>query len=270
MRCLLAFLKKEFHAVQLYRVDFLLKIIYGVIAMYGFRCLWTALYAQKSFVNESGRVLSSMITYALLSVSIDMIFNPFEVSPSPHQYTALQIRTGRITADLLRPINFQIQLLLRNMSAVLLSVCTLVLPLWLLSLCVFGMQLPASLFHGFAFLLSMACSYFISFSLNFLLGLICFVTLDIRNITFAYVGIMGVLSGQVIPIDLFPSGLQVFCRCMPFYYVFGAPLNLYTGALSGWWALGTLGMQLLWSVLLLLAGQWIWRHLHKRLVVQGG
>lgn len=270
MRCLLAFLKKDFHSAQIYRIDFLLKIIYGVIAMYGFRCLWISLYAQETFANESGRTLSAMITYALLSVSIDMILNPFEVSSSPHQYTALQIRTGRITSDLLRPVNFQLQLLLRNMSAALLGICTLVLPMWVLSFCVFGMQAPASVFYGLAFLLSMACSYLISFSLNFLLGLICFITLDIRNITFAYVGIMSVLSGQVIPIDLFPNVLRVICKCMPFYYIYGAPLNLYTGVLPDWAALATIGMQMLWSVLLLLTGQLIWRNLHKRLIVQGG
>lgn len=44
MRCYAAFVRQQLRALTLYRFEFFVKILYGLLAMYGARCLWTALY----------------------------------------------------------------------------------------------------------------------------------------------------------------------------------------------------------------------------------
>lgn len=268
MRCFAAFLKKEARAGSLYRTDFLLKLCYGLIAMYGIRCLWVALYAQNPAIV--GRDLPSMVTYAMLAVALDMVFYPSAMESAPHLYIAQQIRTGRIDTDLLRPMHFQSQILLRDASAILFGLLGLVLPGWVISVVFFGMQLPATAFHAFAFLFSCGFSYLILFSLNFLLGMVCFLTTDIRNITMAYGGLLGILSGKLIPIWLYPSWLQTLCEALPFRCIFETPLNIYTGAYGQAEALGSMLLQAVWAALLLAFGRFVWGRVYRRLSVQGG
>ena len=68
MKIFLASLRMEKRSTGIYRVDFLLKVMYSIIAMYGVRSLWAALYAQDPSIV--GRPLSSMITYAMLALSL--------------------------------------------------------------------------------------------------------------------------------------------------------------------------------------------------------
>lgn len=268
MRCFFAFLKMEQRSNGLYRADFLLKVLYSMIAMYGVRSLWVVLYAQDPALV--GRPLPSMITYAMLAVALDVIFYPSALSSAPQNYIAQQVRTGRIDTDLLRPMNLQRQLLLRNASAAIFGALWLVLPAWILAVLFLDMELPVSAAGGGFFLLSGVLSYLILFSLNFLLGMICFVTMNIRQITMAYSGVITILSGKLIPNWLYPEWMQQLIKWLPFRCIFETPLNIYTGAYEGMQLVNEILLQGIWACALLMLGQVAWVKLHRHLTVQGG
>lgn len=268
MRFFTAFFKTEKRSAGLYRVDFLLKVLYSFIAMYGVRSLWAALYAQDPAIV--GRPLSSMITYAMLAMALDIIFYPSALATAPQNYIARQVRTGCIDTDLLRPVDLQWQLLAHNGAAALFGVLWLVLPAWFLSVLFLGMELPSSPLYGAAFLASGVFSFFILFSLNFLLGMVCFSTTSIRQITMAYSGVLSLLSGNLIPKWLYPEWMQTVINILPFRCIFETPLNIYTGAVSEAEITDSLLLQIMWIAALLLLGKIMWLGVHKRLVVQGG
>lgn len=268
MKIFVAFLKTEIRFAGLYRADFLLKVLYSLIAMYGVRSLWSALYAQDPSIV--GRPLPSMITYAMLAVALDIIFYPSALSDAPQNYIAAQVRTGRIDTDLLRPVDLQEQLLARNSGAALFGAVWLVLPAWFLGVLFLGMELPSGLIYGVAFLVSVILSFLILFSLNFMLGMVCFATANIRQITMAYSGILTILSGKLIPNWLYPEWMQVFINVLPFRCIFETPLNVYTGAVNSREIIYSLLLQLMWVVVLFAIGKGMWFSLHKRLTIQGG
>lgn len=268
MRVFAAFFKTERHLAGVYRVDFLLKAAYSLIAMYGVRSLWVVLYAQDASIV--GRPLDSMITYAMLAVALDIIFYPSALSTAPQNYISDQVRSGRIDTDLLRPMGLQGQLLSRNAGAALFGVVWLVFPAWLLGVLFLGMELPSGLLGGIGFAISALLSFFILFSLNFLLGMVCFVTTNIRQITMAYSGILALLSGKLIPNWLYPDWMQAVVHVLPFWCVFEIPLNIYTGAAAGWQAASDILLQAFWAGALFLAGRLVWRKVHGYLTVQGG
>lgn len=263
-----AFLKTEQRSAGLYRADFFIKVLYSLIAMYGVRSLWLSLYAQDPTIV--GRPLPSMITYAMLAIALDIIFYPSALSTAPQNYIAQQVRTGRIDTDLLRPMDLQNQLLFRNCGAALFGAIWFVLPAWLLGVLFLDMELPPSLLYGVAFLVSAIFSFVILFSLNFMLGLVCFVTTNIRQINMAYSGILTVLSGKLIPNWLYPEWMQVLINVLPFRCIFETPLNFYTGAVSSMEIVYHLLLQIVWMVVLFLLGKVQWLGVQKRLTVQGG
>ena len=268
MRIFLASLRMERRSAGVYRVDFLLKVLYSIIAMYGLRSLWVALYAQDPAIL--GRPLPSMITYSMLAVALDIIFYPSALSTAPQNYISQQVRTGRIDTDLLRPVDLQRQLLARNGSAALFGALWLVMPAWLLGVLFMGMELPPTCLHGMAFLLSGVLSFLILFSLNFLLGMVCFATTEIRQITMAYSGVLTILSGKLIPNWLYPQWMQAVIEVLPFRCIFETPLNIYTGAVGSVAMAYNLLLQAAWAAVLLLMGKMMWLGVHKRLAVQGG
>lgn len=268
MRTFAAFLRMERRSTGLYRIDFLLKILYGIIAMYGVRSLWIALYNQN--LEMVGRSLPSMITYAMLAVALDIVFYPSALSTAPQNYIAQQVRSGRIDTDLLRPMELQWQLLAGNTGAAVFRILWLVLPAWLLGVLFMGMELPPDLIHGVGFIVSGAFSFLVLFSLNFLLGMVCFATTNIRQITMAYSGIITILSGKLIPNWLYPEWMQTLINLLPFRCIFETPLNIYTGAVADTEIVSCLLLQFAWAAALLLLGRLLWAVVHKRLTVQGG
>lgn len=268
MKIFLASLRMEKRSTGIYRVDFLLKVLYSIIAMYGIRSLWAALYAQDPFIV--GRPLPSMITYAMLAVALDIIFYPSALSTAPQNYISQQVRSGRIDTDLLRPVDLQRQLLARNGSAALFGAVWLVLPAWALGVLFMGLELPPTILHGTAFLASSVLSFLILFSLNFMLGMVCFATTEIRQITMAYSGILTILSGKLIPNWLYPKWMQAVIEVLPFRCIFETPLNIYTGAVGSREIIYNLLLQAAWVAVLLLLGKVMWLGVHKRLAVQGG
>ncbi len=268
VKIFIAFLKTERRLAGLYRMDFLLKVFYSLVAMYGIRSLWVVLYAQDPAMV--GRPLPSMITYAMLAVALDIIFYPSALSTAPQNYIARQVRTGRIDTDLLRPVDLQWQLLFHNGGTALFGVLWLVLPAWLLGVLFLGMELPPGLLYGTAFLVSVLFSFLILFSLNFLLGMVCFATTNIRQITMAYSGVLRLLSGSLIPKWLYPKWMQSLINLLPFRCIFETPLNIYTGAVGKADIVYGLLLQIVWAATLLSMGKVMWMGVHRRLTVQGG
>lgn len=267
MRCYAAFVRQQLRALTLYRFEFFVKILYGLLAMYGARCLWTALYRQNPALLE--RTLPEMITYAMLAMALDMVFYP-SGDNSVQSYMNEQVRRGSIDTDLLRPMDFQLQMLSRNSSYILCMLLVLVLPACTAGMLLMGMRLPASPLHAAAFAVSLALAYLVLFSLNFLLGLLSMLVMNIKQIAWAYRGLVSLLSGALIPLWLFPARLRAALGALPFRCIYDVPLNVYTGALNGGALAGQLALQLAWAAALFALGRAAWHAVHRRMTVQGG
>lgn len=267
MKCYRAFVRQQLNSLTLYRFEFVMKVLYGCIAMYGVRCLWYALHAQNPALL--GRSLPDMITYAMMAMAMDLVFYP-SGDNAVYDCMNAQVKSGSIDTDLLRPMGFQRQMLYRNASRMMVLSWVLVLPAWLLAVLFMGMQLPSSLVHLAAFFVSVGLAYFVLFSLSFLLGLLGMITMDIRHISWAYRGLVDLLSGKLVPLWLFPPMLMQCTNLLSFRCIYDIPLNIYTGAFDAAEIFKQLGFQCMWALVLMSAGHLLWRKVHLRLTVQGG
>ncbi len=78
------------------------------------------------------------------------------------------------------------------------------------------------------------------------------------------------LSGVFFPLQLWPDKIQVFLRYQPFASVLDTPAKLYVGSVTIENAAQLILIQIVWTVLFIMAGKVVLRNKLKGLVVQGG
>jgi ABC-2 type transport system permease protein len=82
--------------------------------------------------------------------------------------------------------------------------------------------------------------------------------------------LMMILSGNVLPLTLYPDAWQKVITALPYAQLLDAPIRLYTGTRPVTEAPGVLLLQAAWTVVLTGAGIALWKSNQRRLVIQGG
>lgn len=265
MKIFWSFTRQAFQNTAIYRFDYWLQLISVFLMMYSVHWIWTSLYSQHP--AAFGVNLAQMVTYGILGMALEAILNP---NQGPQTYIATQLKTGGIDTDLAKPLDFHLHMLAKNCGEILFRLGTLVLPAALIGGAFLGLKLPASPVAAGLFVVSLALGYVVLFSLNFLLGMVAIITLDIRSISWAYSSLVRFFSGQMVPLWLFPGFLGTLANVLPFRSIYAIPISIYIGKLSGVAALEALIFQSIWVVALTIGGRLAWTGVYTRLVVQGG
>lgn len=263
MKIFWAFSRQHFQATAIYRVDFWLWLTAILILMYGVRWIWITLYTQRP--GAFGVSLQQMVTYGVLSMAIHNIFYT-----GPQYYMAQQVRSGAIDVDLLKPLDFHFHMLARSTGETMFRIIVMILPALLFGYFLLGLQPPASTQTMFLFLLALLLGYLVNFHLDFLLGSIALLTLEVHSIDWAFHATARFFSGQVVPLWLFPGALGKLAEVLPFRSIIYIPLSIYTGILSGDAITQAIGFQLFWLTILLGISRLSWKRVQERLVSQGG
>jgi ABC-2 type transport system permease protein len=263
MKLFWAFARQNFHATAIYRLDFWLRVASTPILMYGMRWLWITLYTQRP--GAFGISLQQMVTYAVLSMAIENLFYT-----GPQFYMSRQVRSGAIDGDLLRPLDFHFHMLARSTGEMFFRVIVIAMPAMLLGYFLFDLQLPETLQTTFLFVVTLLLGYLVNFHLDFLLGSLGLVTLEVHTIAWVFGAMARFFSGQLVPLWLFPGVLGLLANILPYQAVVSTPLSVYAGILKGSAILQALLFQLVWLIVLLMVSRWLWERVQVRIVSQGG
>lgn len=265
MRLFWSFARQAFHTSAIYRFEFWLRVVNNFVWMLSEYWLWTVLYTQRAGAFNIS--LEQMVTYAVLASVIGMCLNPGE---RVAYRIAEKVKDGEIIMDMLKPLDFHLHTLARNVGETLFFSAMLGVPSFLVGHFLLGMRLPSSMGGGLLFLLSLAMGYGVAFSLNYLLGLMSVFTVDIRHISWAYNALVRFFSGSSIPLWLFPLFLSQAANVLPFKCIYFIPLSIYIGKLGPQETAWAMALQAFWLAGLVLLGRLVWRRAHLHLTVQGG
>lgn len=263
MKIFLSFARSTFQFIAAYRFDFFMELVLAVLRMYGIYWVWRVLYTQRP--GAFGVSLEQMTTYGVMGMALEMF-----IWSRPQWYMANQIKSGAIDTDLMKPLDFHWYMLARSVGEMLIGVGVLGLPALLIAYIFLGVQFPADVLSGLTFVLSLVLGFLLLFHLNFLLGSLAIVALDIRHISWAYFSVVRFLGGQIVPLWLFPPFVAVLAEVLPFKGTYYIPISIYIGKLAGIDAIKALGFQVMWLLGLVLLSRLVWGAAHRRLVVQGG
>lgn len=264
MRVLLGFVRTAFRDAAIYRVDFWLGLLSACFVMYAVASIWSLLYQQSP--GAFGVSRDQMMTYAVLGVVLSPVM---WTANQVRTYIAGQVRSGSLEIDLMKPLDFMLHMLVRNVGEVAVMLVLRSLPGFLFAYLVLRIGLPTSASSAAAFGVSVVLGYLVAFGISFLIGLLSLVTHDIRSYTWAFNAIIRFASGEAIPLWLFPPVLGAVVATLPFQAMYFMPMSIYVGAAPQSLA-GTLGAQLLWVVGVLLLCRLAWWRCQRRVVVQGG
>lgn len=263
MKILWSFTRQAFQFVAAYRFNFFAEIFLVLLRMYGIYWVWKILYTQRP--GAFGVDLQQMITYGVLGMALEIF-----MWSRPQMYMSRQVKSGAIDTDLMKPLDFHFHMLARSLGETLVGLTVLGFPALAIAHFILGAGLPPDAWTGVLFIISLGLGYLVLFHLNFLLGSLSIVTLDIRHISWAYYSVVRFFGGQMIPLWLFPPFLAWVARALPFQSTYFIPMSIYIGNLTGAAAIQAIALQFVWVIVLILLSRLFWNVAHRRLVVQGG
>lgn len=224
--------------------------------------IFVALYDLQTEVE--GITLQGVITYAALGQALIgylSIFSWFDLMNT--------VYTGDIASDLLKPMNYFSYWMAQDLGRAgvqfLLRGVTLILGFGL----IYDLYWPTPIALS-PIAVTLFLSWLISFSWRFLINLTAFWTPNARGILRLIFVLSWFFSGFLMPLRFFPDWIQSVGKWLPFSAMFNTVIEVYLGVVQGSELVWALTQQVLWSIVLILAGQMVLRSGIRRLVILGG
>jgi ABC-2 type transport system permease protein len=229
--------------------------------------------ASTAAASNAPITLAQAITYTWVGQAL-LALLPWFTDPD----VATAVRTGAVSYDRLRPVDFYSLWFIRSSgwiaarvvprATLMLAFAAVLLPL--IGLHDWSWQLPTNVIAGVLFAISLALALLLSSAIVMLLNIATAASLNARGVNMLAAGATTLLSGNLLPLSLFPDGVQTALLLQPFAGLLDIPLRIYFGVLDGAAALGGLAIQLFWIAALVAAGRWWLRRVLRSLEMQGG
>lgn len=226
---------------------------------------WLAAFQTHDQV--AGYNQSQMVIYYLAA----MFFNNL-VNLQPQYYLAEEIKDGSYSNYLLKPINLLVYKLAS--SAAWRVVRSLIfLPILLILIKTFSPDFSAgfSIQQGLILLLSMLLTFWINYLMKMVMALTAVWLIEISWMFFAFDILNGLLSGEIVPLDIMPAGLNAVNNFLPFKYLLYFPVSLFLGKISAPVEVLTgLAIQSAWLIFFAWLYRLMWRKSARVYTAHGG
>jgi ABC-2 type transport system permease protein len=263
VRALPAMFKVGFQESVAYRAEMLIWMLSTTMPLV-MLALWSAV-AMDAPVGRFGQ--SEFNTYFLLMFIVRQLTGSWAAWEMN-----FEVRNGSLSRRLLRPISPIASYAVENLAA--LPIRSLVaMPVAVIALFAVGRETLSGNAAVWAMVpVSMLGGWLITFLFNIAIGALALYTESSLKIMDVYFTLFMLLSGYLIPVDLFPPALKSVVEWLPFRFQVGLPVELamaknnYTAGA----ALALLGVQWAWVAVLGLCTWALWRGGLKRFAAYGG
>jgi ABC-2 type transport system permease protein len=182
-----------------------------------------------------------------------------------------RVRSGDVTADLLRPIDPFEAFLAADLGRAAYAVLARMLVPVLAGALMFTMYIPQRHYTVPLFVLSLTLGTILSFALRYLVNLGAFWLLDPRGLGAVWLLASGVFAGTFFPLRFLPGWAQaVLWLGTPFPGLFQIPLDVVVERPGPAQQTGSVVLQLVWVAILVPLVLRVQRAATDKLVIQGG
>ena len=234
------------------------QVFFGLILVY----LYVALFqdSNPAFLRET-------ITY----VWIQQMFFRLLLASDTELWD--QVRTGSVAYTLCRPIDQYSYWLCRTIAMKMVGAAMRAAPMLAVQFFLpveLRIMPPENIVALLQFILGMLLGVLALAEIQNIMYVVNMITLDRTGISAMISMLQMILSGNIIPLTLFPESVQTLMRYQPFAQALDAPTRMYLHAQPlGEWLVNT-GAQLAWIAALWALGRWMWNRQQNRMIVQGG
>ncbi len=249
--------------VMAYRFEALVQLFSAsVVALLNWS-LWTAIYQGRDEVV--GRDAAEMTTYVVVAWVITTFYGT-----RVDQVLSGRFREGLIAVDLLRPWDLHLHHYFRDLGRAAAALVLTTTPLFIWTGALLHLRAPEHWWTWPVFGLSLLLSHAISFGFAWLVGVASFRLRNAAGLAHLKATVVSVLSGALIPLDLYPGPMRAVVMLLPFQGMSHTPANIFTERIPLEHLPTALLVQLAWAVALFLLGRLAFRAALKAVVVQGG
>ncbi len=261
VRALPALLRVGFAEAVAYRAEFLVWLLSTNMPLV-MLALWSAV-AREAPVGRFGQ--EDFVAYFLAALVVRLMTGAWVIWEVNHE-----IRQGTLAFRLLRPIHPLFAYACENVAAMPLRFA-LSLPVAIVLLfTVGGTRVTRDPLLLALFPVTVLGAWLITFLAMSVVGALAFYIESAGSLFEIWMGLFGVFSGYLVPLELFPAWVSALARVLPFRYMLAFPVELVIGMQSRARALADLGVQWLFVVLLGFAARGIWRLGLRRFAAYGG
>lgn len=227
--------------------------------------LWKAIYASSGTDIVNGMTFTDTLIYLVLATAL---FNFMEM------YTVWEIgraiQSGKIVLDLLKPMEYRKYLFWSYSGSFITQFFFTFLPTFIVVSAVThgAIHLGMNLLW---FVISVVIAVSINYSIDFIVGTICLYTESIWGINIMKQVVVLLLSGATVPIAFFPEPLKTIVNRLPFQSIYNAPLTiLLESSPDTKDVLCTIGIQLMWCIIMMIVSKLFWKISLRQITVNGG
>jgi ABC-2 type transport system permease protein len=260
-RALPTLLRIGFADAVAYRAEMLVWVLATTMPLV-MLALWTAV-AREAPIGRYGE--PQFVTYFLATFVVRQITGSWA-----YYEISFEVRNGTLGMRLLRPVHPLLAYAVEGIAAMPLRFAVS-LPVAVAALAIVGRTAMTHDATSWAlWAVSIVGAWLITLLVNLIVGCAAFFVESSMKIMDAWLVFYFVLSGYVIPIDLFPQRLQTLVDWLPFRYQIGLPVELMTGALGHQAALVLLARQWAWVGVGLAGTVAMWRRGLQKFAAYGG
>ncbi len=249
-----------------YRWNFLLRSLFGLVPLAGTIYIWGAIFHERQ-ASIGSYNYSSMIFYFMLIVIAESLITPTE----DEWQIAADIRDGQLNSFLTKPLDYLVyRLSLFAGYRLLYTVVTLPFILLIFWMLREHITLPAHGITWFYTVISLGLAAVLQFLIAYSLAMFAFWILEISTIVFILYSFEYFLSGQLFPLDIMPVWFQRFLDFLPFKYELYFPVAVFLEKMKPASLFQGFLFQLAWVAILYAIARLMWcRGLRKYAAVGG-
>ena len=194
---------------------------------------------------ESGYSFNQLIVFIFLSIIVGQLKSSWITSTQ----MILEIRQGLINKYLIRPISY-----FWYHFMMFVGTNSLYVIVYTLLLIFFVYIFPGMLFQTFlsilGFMAALLLSIYLSYCIYFIMVCFAFWFGEVRSIVVAYNVGMLMISGQYIPIRLFPEEVLAIIKWTPIPYLVDLPVSIATGIIPQNEWMSSISISFTWCIIL--------------------
>jgi ABC-2 type transport system permease protein len=244
-----------------YRAEFLVWLLSTNMALVQL-ALWTAV-ARDAPLGRFGQ--RELVAYFLAALIVRLLTGAWVVWE-----LNFEIRQGTLAFRLLRPVHPLFAYAAENVAAMPLR-ALITLPVAIGALWVLGRdRLASDPLLVALFPVTVLGAWLITFLAMAIIGAAAFYLEQASAVFEVWLGLFGVFSGYLVPLELFPPWIAALARVLPFRYMLAFPVEMIVGMTPRPRALAELAVQWGYVAVLGLGARGAWRLGMRRFSAVGG
>lgn len=254
-------LRVGFAEALAYRAEFLVWVLTTNLPLINL-ALWSAV-ARDAPVGGFGQ--ADFAAYFLATLVVRLLTNSWVVWE-----LTMEIRQGTLATKLLRPMHPLVIYSAENLAALPMR-AAIALPIALVMLWATGPEyLSDDTFVWALMPVMLALAWLMTFLVMAIIGTLAFYLDSASSVYEVWLGLFTILSGYLVPLELFPDWLREIARVLPFRLMLGFPVESLLGRLGREEVLAGLAMQVGWVVVFAVLARMVWRAGMRRFAAFGG